>query len=681
MFYKFSIINLTNHGDNYLLDLTLKMKKIANILSTIIFAILLISCGGAKLSVADEQYYRGEYNDASKTYRKVYNKLTKREERAKRGEVAFKMGLCYNKLNQPKRAAAAFQNAIRYNYPDSTAFSYLGKAQHANGEYAQAIKSYERFLEYCPKDELTKERIRGCERAIREGKQRTRYIVKSADLFRSSRSDYAPMLFGDDYDQLYYTTTSEKAMGKTHSEITGMKNGDIFFSKKDENGAWQRPTPIEGEVNTELDEGIVSFTPDGSTMYLTKARREPNATTTVEIYTSTRSDAKWSAPVKCEITADTLSAYGQPAVSPDGKWLYFVSDMPGGFGGLDIWRINLTERAGSLENLGEQINTPGNEMFPYWRKENEFYFSSDGHAGFGGLDIFKATQNADGFWNIVNMGRPINSEGDDFGITFGKGEQGFLSSNRKDGRGYDHIYSFELPELKISISGYVLDRDEEPVPNAVIRIVGSDGSNQKEIARDDGSFKFRLQKGVHYVMLAGARGYLNAKQEFTSDDAEEDAEYEIDFTLASISKPHIVENIFYDYNAATLRPESKEALDAMAKMLLENPHVAIEMASHTDRIASDAFNMNLSQQRAKAVVDYLIAAGVDSNRLRPQGYGKRRPKVITKRLHRLHPQFPVGTELNEEYISTLSSEDVAEADQINRRTEFQVTSINYTDSE
>jgi len=478
-------------------------------------------------------------------------------------------------------------------------------------------------------------------------------------------------------DVLYFTTTNEKVTGTKKSEITGMKKGDIWMTRKNEKGEWQRPETVEGELNTENDEGVISFTPDGQTMYLSRARREPNAHTGVEIYTSQRSDAKWSAPVKYEITADTISSYGHPAVSPDGKWLYFTSDMPGGSGGKDIWRVNIQERVGSLENLGEFINTPGDEMFPYVRTDSLLYFASDGHPGFGGLDIFKATLTPSGGWKVENMGAPMNSAADDFGITFGKGESGFFSSNRTDGRGYDHIYSFVLPDLEIWISGWVLDKDEEPVPNAVIRIVGNDGSNQKAVAKPDGSFRFPLQRGISYVMLAGAKGYLNAKQEFTSDTAEEDAEYGVDFILASIHKPVVVDNIFYDFDKATLRPESKTALDELAQVLRDNPNVTIEMASHTDRMGTDEYNIDLSGRRAKSVIDYLISVGIKPDRLQSQGYGESRPKTITKKLARLYPQFKEGDVLTEEYILALPEADQEVADQINRRTEFQVLSINY----
>ena len=654
------------------------MHKLLHYISVAFFVAILSGCGSAKLSVADEQMARGEYYDASRTYRKVYNNLTKKEERQQQGVVAFRMAECYRHLNMSARASAAYQNAIRYGYPDSMAYFHLGKSLQAEGKYQPAIKAYEEFLATDPKGaEAARTGIAGCRIAQEMKKSPTRYVVKNAKLFNSRRSDFAPMFLDKSLDALYFTTTNEKVTGAHRSEITGMKKSDIWVSRKNERGEWQRPESAEGDLNTEHDEGIISFSPDGQTMYLTRARREPNSDTGVEIYTSQRSDARWSAPVKYEITADTLSNYGHPAVSPDGEWLYFTSDMPGGFGGKDIWRINLHSPIGTLENLGEFINTPGDEVFPYMREDSLLYFSSDGHAGLGGLDIFKARLQPSGGWSVVNMGVPVNSSADDFGITFGEGESGYFSSNRNDGRGYDHLYSFVLPDLKITISGMVLDKDEEPVPNAIIRIIGNDGSNQKASGKLDGSFSFPLQRGVRYVMLAGARGYLNAKQEFTSDTAEVDADYNVDFILASITKPNVVDNIFYDFDKATLRPESCVALDSIVQVLHDNPNVTIEMASHTDRWGSEEYNINLSQRRAQSVIDYLISKGIRKDRLQPQGYGKSRPKTITKRLAREFPQFKEGDVLNEEFVSQLPEELQEIADQINRRTEFQVLSTDY----
>lgn len=633
------------------------------------------ACSGAKLSVADEQMARGEYFEAARTYRKIYNKLKPREQRSQRAEVAAKMAECHRMLGQDARAAASYQNALRYGYPDSSIVLRLAQSLQGQGQYGQAVKSYEEYLALFPDDDFARRQLAGARKAAELKKNRTRYIVRPATTFNTHRSDFAPMYNGE---ILYYTTTNEKVTGTQRSEITGMKRPDIWMVRRDEQGAWQRPEPVEGGLNSEWDEGICSFTPDGSTMYLTRAIRRPDAGTGTEIWTSQRSDAQWSAPVKYEITPDTLSSYGHPAVSPSGKWLYFASDMPGQ-GGKDIWRINLNDTPGSLENLGEAINTPGDEVFPYMLTDSVMIFSSDGHPGLGGLDLFRATLTPSGGWLVENMGAPLNSEGDDFGITYATPgrEEGYFSSNRGDGRGYDHLYSFKLPDLRILISGWVLDKDEEPVPGAVIRIVGDDGSNQKAYANPDGWFSFPLDRGVNYVMLAGAKGYLNARQQFTSDTAEEDAEYGIDFILASISKPNILENIFYDFDKATLRPESCEALDSLVGMLRDNPNITVEMASHTDRHGSDQYNISLSHRRAQSVVDYLIASGIAPDRLQAQGYGESRPKKITRRLARQYPQFAEGQVLDEEFVMSLPEEDQEVADQINRRTEFQVLRTDY----
>ena len=661
------------------------MKRILYIVVGMMLAsvvLSLASCKGPKLKDADEAYDRGEYFDAATIYRKLYNRYNRKEDAWLRGELAFQLGMCHLKLNQGNRATAAFQNAIRYEYEDTTVMLRLAQAQQMEGQYAAAIKSYNEYLDIAPDSWEARVGIRGCELAPQWKEEGSRYIVKS--YYSSRRADYCPMYLDKNMEYLYFTSTNEKSTGELRSEITGTKKGDIYFMKKDEKGVWSRPEIVDGGLNTEHDEGAAAFSPDGSTMYLARAVRQ-DWPTTVEIYTSSRSEAKWSAPQKFEITADTLSNYSDPAVSPDGQWLYFASDMPGGQGGTDIWRINLKDKHGTLENLGPQINTKGNERFPNMRTDSLLYFSSNGHPGMGGLDLFVAKlqprdENARtplDQWVVENMGVPMNSAADDFGITFGTGESGLFSSSRGDARGYDHIFSFIKPDLQIWISGYVVDKDDEPVPNAVIRIVGDDGSNQKTAAKPDGSFRFDLQRGVKYAMMAGADGYLNARQEFVSDSAEEDAEYNVDFVLAAMFKAQIIENIFYDFDKAVLRDESKLALDSMVMLLKDHPNIVIEMASHTDRVGSAKYNQGLSQRRAQSVVDYLIANGIPKERLKPTGYGESRPKTVTKRIHSQYPQFEEGVTLTEDFIKTLSKEDQEAADQINRRTEFTVIDTSY----
>ena len=675
--YRFNLKAFVTHLMKQILYITLGLVLASMMMS-------LASCKGPQLKAADEAYDRGEYYDAAAIYRKLYNRYNRKEDQWLRGELAYQLGMCHLKLNQSNRAIAAFQNAIRYEYDDSTTLLRLAQAQQREGLYAAAINSYNAYLDMFPNDWEALAGIRGCELAPKWKEEGSRYIVKAFKLLNSRRSEYCPMYLDKKMEYLYYTSTNEKSTGEQHSEITGTKKGDIFFIKKDEKGDFTRPEAVDGGLNTEHDEGAPAFSPDGSTMYLARAVRQ-DWPTIVEIYTSSRSEAKWGAPQKFEITADTLSSYSDPFVSPDGEWLYFVSDMPGGQGGTDIWRINLKDKHGTLENLGPQINTKGNERFPNVRTDSLLYFASDGHPGMGGLDLFLATlqprdekdRTAMDRWVIENMGVPMNSSADDFGITFGEGESGFFSSNRGDARGYDHIFSFIKPDLEIWISGYVVDKDDEPVPNAVIRIVGDDGSNQKTAAKPDGSFRFDLQRGVKYAMLASAEGYLNARQEFESDTTEEDAEYNVDFILASLFKANIIENIFYDFDKAVLRDESKLALDSMVMLLKDHPNIVIEMASHTDRVGSAKYNQGLSQRRAQSVVDYLIANGIPRERLKPAGYGESRPKTVTKRIHSQYPQFEEGVTLTEEFIKTLSKEDQEAADQVNRRTEFTVIDTDF----
>lgn len=650
------------------------MKQICN-LSLLVLIIVLQACHPAKLSTADAQFKRGEYFAAAETYRKVYNKTSASKERALRGRIAYSLATCYRLLNSSPRAAAAYQNSIRYGYPDSTAYLYLATEQHKQGKYADAIKNYEKYLTFSPDDIRAKNGLKGCEFGLEQKEHPTRYIVKRANLFNSRRSECCAMFTLEDESIIYFTSANDKATGKDKSPITGLKNNDIFFSERNDKGVWSKPEPVEGELNTENDEGIISFSDDGQVMYYSLAEStNANTDTYVSIYKSIRSDASWKKGERLDITIDSTIICAHPAVMPETDWLYFTSDMPGGYGGKDIWRVSLKDMT-EIENLGPDVNTPYDEVFPYVRKNGDIYFSSNGHPGLGGLDIFLAYQDEMGNWHRRNMGAPINSVADDFGIMFMANDRGYLSSNRNDARGYDHIYTFELPLIEVWIEGYVVDLDDEPLPGAVIRIVGRDGTNLKEVAQDDGYFKFPLHLSTDYVMMAGCGGYLNSSAELTTLSEEQNETYWVDFVLSSIGKPIPVDDIFFDFNKATLRPESETALNEVIKTLNDNPNISIEMGAHTDYKGADEYNLVLSQKRAEAVVDYLINNGISKERLTAKGYGESMPVTVSKKLNKLYPQFAEGVVLNEEFITTLSEEDVEIANQINRRTEFRVTAI------
>ena len=643
----------------------------------------LYSCKSAKLSDAEEKQRIGEYFEAAAIYRKVYTK-TPPAKRDLRGYIAFRMAECNRLINNTPRGTSAYMNALRYKYPDSIVNLRLGQMYQKSGRYGEAIKYYNDYLLAEPGSVLAFNGVTGSEEAAKWKQSPTRYMVKRMDKFNSRRSEFSPMLYGEKYDQLYFASTrTPKGAGKdkeeTNSAITGQRNNDFFLVKQDENGAWQAPVELEDEVNTEFDEGTPSFSKDGNTMYYTYCAQDPEGPRTSEIYISSRSSAKWGKGTRANIVKDSVTALGHPSISPDGKYLYFVSDAVGGYGGKDLFRARVVgSDFGPMENLGPDINTPGDEMFPYVRDSVTLYFASDGHPGMGGLDIFKATLDSTGKWNVENMKAPINSAGDDFGITFaGNKESGFFSSNRNDARGYDHLYSFELPVITIFIEGIVSDVDENPIEDATVRIVGRDGLNEKVLAKKDGKYRVELERDIRYVMMASARGYLNQNFELKTGPEEKNETYIVDFFLSPISKPVVIENIFYDFDKATLRPESKKALDEMIKMLNDNPNVTIELGAHTDRKGSEQYNERLAQRRAQSVVDYLIAGGIAQDRLEAKGYGESVPKTINKKMAKNYDFLNEGDVLTEEFIDKLTPEQQEIADQINRRTEFKVLRTNY----
>lgn len=638
----------------------------------------LYSCKSAKLSDAEEKQRIGEYYEAAAIYRKVYTK-TSPKKRDLRGYIAYRMAECNRLINNTAKATSAYMNAIRYDYPDSTVYLRMGQMLQKTGRYPEAIKNYDIYMENDPSNSLAINGIQGCELAPGWKKNPTRYEVRRMDKFNSRRGEFSPMLAGDKYDQLYFASSRSKDKDAKVSAITGQNNNNLFLVKQDEKGAWLAPVELEDEVNTEYDEGTPSFSPDGNTMYYTYCAQDPEGPRTAEIYISTRSSAKWGKGTRATIVKDSVTALGHPSISPDGKYLYFVSDAVGGFGGKDIFRARVAGNDfGPMENLGEEINTPGDEMFPYVRDSVTLYFASNGHPGMGGLDLFKATQDSTGKWKVENLGAPINSMADDFGITFaGKEERGFFCSNRNDARGYDHIYSFERPTITIFIEGIVNDVDEYPIEDATVRIVGKDGLNVKVPVKKDGTYRVELERDIRYVMMASARGYLNQNYELHTGPEEKNETYIVDFFLSPISKPVVIDNIFYDFDKATLRPESKKALDEMIKMLNDNPNVTIELGAHTDRKGTDQYNERLAQRRAQSVVDYLIAGGIEAARLEAKGYGESVPKTINKKMAKQFDFLKEGDVLTEEFILALPPEQQEIADQINRRTEFKVLRTNY----
>ena len=661
------------------------------ILHTLVYilALVLVACSneGVAFKKAEQSYAIGEYYAASINYKKSYSRCAPKE-KAKRAVRAFMMGECYRHIGYTQKAMAAYTNAIRYNVEDSTAYLHLARQQLKAGQYKQAAQNFHQYLEFDPGNELARSGLLSCELGPQWKAKPNQYKVKKETVFNSRRSDYSPLLVGDDADQLVLSSTRKEAQGDDISGVTGLKFGDLFFSRKNEQGKWQPVNVIEGEVNTEYDEGAPCLSPDGKTMYFTRCSSDPDYPRYAEIWQSQRSDASWSKPSKCQISRDTLSSFAHPAVSPDGQWLYFVSDAEGGEGGLDIWRTRiLTSGFGGMENVGRPINTAGDEMFPSFRPNGDLYFSSDGHPGMGGLDIFIAHEDSIRGTIVENQQYPLNSSADDFGMTFeGVHNRGFYSSSRNDGKGWEHIFSFECPEILQTVTGWVYEKDGYELPEALVYMVGNDGTNLKLSVKGDGSFTQVLKPGVDYVLLGTCKGYLNVKNEVRvePEDEEESHEYTLQFPLPPINVPVLIDNIFYEFDRADLTPESTEALDQLVGMMNENPNITIELSAHCDYRGNDDYNQRLSQRRAESVVRYLIQHGIAKDRLTAVGYGESRPKIVSKKLAETllagdpKVEVQVNDTLTENYILRVKDEDKQEVlNALNRRTEFRVLRTTY----
>lgn len=661
------------------------IQKIIQGLVPVVIMSALCACSNAERTTrrADAAMTIGEYQEAASLYRRAYMQTAPRE-RASRGALAYKMGEAYRSYGNVGRALAAYKNAERFGVADSLVLRKQGDMLRYAGNYKGAEEKYKAYLEKNPEDVLALAGYRSSQKATAIREAGSAYTVKLDKNFSSSRADYCPAFSDRNGSAVYFSSTRNSGTGGQMSGITGTKPGDIYCLKKDEKGHWKSPEAAEGELNSEWDEGAACFTEDGNTMYFTVCRSDPQYPRMAEIWTSTRNDAKWGKPQALKITADTLSSYAHPALSPDGKWLYFVSDMPGGYGGYDLWRASVVggHGVGAVENLGPEINTPGNEMFPAFRPSGELYFSSDGREpNLGGLDLYRAKEDTlTKHWEVAHLPYPMNSNGDDFGITFeGLHNRGFFSSNRASaGRGWDKIYSFSFPEILLSVKGWVYEQDGYELPEAVVYMVGNDGTNMKIGVNLEGSFEQPLAPGGKYLFLATCRGYLNYRAELTVDSlAQKEHQYVLQFPLPSISIPVLVRGVYYEFDKADLTDNSREALDRLVKVLKENPNITIELSAHCDYRGRAEYNEKLSQRRAESVVRYLTEHGIEAERLTAKGYGESQPKTVSKKMAEKYPFLRENDVLTEEFILKLQPEQQEVCNSLNRRTEFRVLRTTY----
>lgn len=677
-----------------------RMYRLSIHIITIILTICtLSSCSvNARIKKADKKYAIGEYYEAGEIYRQTYRRISTKD-KALRARVAFMQGESHRILNNNK-AVSAYKNAIRNNYPDSLVYLHYAQVLQYQGKYKEAIKQYDIYLLTHPNDYVAQAGKYACMQVETWKKATSRYKVTLAKEFNEKRtSSFAPAFTTEDGDALVFTSNrQEKSTDKKKkvrtSPVTGVANYNLYSARKNAAGVWEEIELCQGLYEEPEGEGgedggtqkkkgtpelgVCCFSPDGKTMYYTFSCPVNGQDLGAKIYVSTRAGGEWSEGRELQLFKDSSITVGHPTLNATGDTLYFVSDAPDGFGGKDIYMaVQNGNDWTDIKNLGSKVNTADDELFPYMRQDGRLYFSSKGHPGYGGLDLFYAVPK-DTTWSIYNMGTPFNTQNDDFGITFaGTTENGFFSSNRGQKKGYDQIYSFTLPSMEFLVEGNVYDTNGEHLSEATIRLVGDDGTNVKAQIRRDGSYRLKLQKDTRYVMLATSRGFLNQKQELSTVGMTDSYSYQQNFSLAPISKPVKMSNVFYEFGKWTLTADSEKGLNELVQLLNDNPNITIELSAHTDMVGNDVANKQLSLRRAQSVVDYLIQHGIDSERLTPVGYGEEKPVVVDDALNKQYTFLPKEQVLDEAFITTLSADQQEICNSLNRRTEFRVLKTTY----
>ncbi|MFO8067844.1 MAG: OmpA family protein [Bacteroidales bacterium] len=643
-----------------------------------------------RLQRADNAFELEQYSEALELYDKAYRRARRRD-RKEGARIVFQMAMCYRYTNQARRAEITFKRAIRQNYPDPVAQLYMAQAMLQNEKYEDAIEEFEKYLEKVPEDSRAKLGIESAKYAMEVIENPGRYEIDAIRKINSRQSDFTPAFADHRQSSLVFASTRDGVIGEQTDPWTGENFSSLFITYQDRQGDWSKPVLLdEGPVNTKFNEGAPSFNATYTEMYFTSCQNAPNAKIGCRIYRSKLNGAKWGEPEMLNLVEDSTISIGHPAISPDELTLYFVSDMPGGKGGNDIWvatRENPSAEFSQIKNLDTIINTPGNEMFPYVRHDGVMYFASDGHPGLGGLDIFYSMPDGDSWSEPVNFGPPISSPGDDFGIDFIQGEESGFFSSIRDRRGLSNVYYFNLPPLLFTISGTVRDdQSKKLISDVTVQLIGSDGTLLQKETDEEGRFLFNeneVNQDTKYDILVSKEKYFASRGQETTEEINRSRDFVHEFYLEPIPETPIeLPEILYDFASWELKEQYQDSLMGLVQTLEDNPGLIIELASHTDSRGAEEYNDTLSQKRAKAVVDFLVDRGIDERRLVAKGYGKRVPRLIEDTIVRDGYVFEEGIELDEDYINSLETEEHRDvAHQLNRRTEFKVLSEDFDPGE
>lgn len=638
---------------------------------------------------ADRQFENGAYYSAIELYKKAYSNARKPSVKA---EIIYKIAECYRKTNDDEQAEVWYQKAIKAEYDDPMAIYRLGMALKRQGKYEEAISEFKNYKEENGESSMADKAIESCENARDWMNNPSRHELEPQVLINSKKRDFAPTFANRRKNKIIFTSSRDEATGEEKNETYGESFEDLFSAELDREGKWSVPTGVGKTINSEHHEGAACLDSRFRTIYFTRIEFVEKEGLFSEIHKAEKEGRDWGESEVFDAVrpeGDDTSLVAHPTLGFRDQVMVFVSNMEGGQGGKDLWMI-VKEGRGTRAEWGDPINlkgvnTEGDEMYPFLRGDGTLYFSSNGHQGMGGLDIFKADMTGDEdedqyeWGNVRNLKHPMNTPADDFGIVF-EGEEedrGYLSSDREGGRGKDDIYSFRIPPLKFSLIVHSLDKEtREPVDSAQVEITGSDGSSVEAMTDQNGMVRFDeqgrrriLEKGNTYSIEVNKEKYLAATGQISTVGYEESRVFNHEAEL----QPTVVEDervaielpeVRYPLDSATLlvndEVNSKDSLDHLYNIMVDNPNIVIELQAHTDTRASADYNKDLSQRRAETCVEYLISKGVDSARMVPKGYGESQPRI------------------SDEEISQMQTQEEKEAaHQKNRRTEFVVLREDY----
>lgn len=634
---------------------------------------------------ADAAFKNENFYTATEKYKKAIPKA-KPEEKAR---MNYQLGESYRFLLEAEQAEVYYGKAMKLKYdkinPD--VILKLADVQRQQANYKLAKKNYEKYLGVNSSSKEGKEGVEACKKAIEWISEPTKHVVQQEIQLNTNNYDFSPTWADKKYTQMIFSSSRNGATGDGVDQRTGESFMDLWITTRDNKGKWGEPVILDATINTPDNEGASILNAKGTNLYFTRCPVIKKENIGCDILMATKSGKSFkeakSLGLKGEAEGSDTITVGHPAINKRETMIIFASDMAGGQGGKDLWYslYNKREKSwGAPVNLGPSINTKGDELFPYLDKEENLYFSSNGHIGLGGLDMFKAEKTAENKWGkVANLQYPLNSSADDYGIVFEKNtdQKGFFTSNREEGKGKDDIYNFSLPEVKFLLEVYVKDKDTgEPIPGVTITLLGSDGSQVVKTTDEEGKFLFDeeggnrfIKKNTNYGLQTKKDEYLAAKTKFTTEGEENSKRY-IEEVFMQHATPDILidfPEVQYAYNKKELlvneATNAEDSLNYLFKTLTENPTIIIELQAHTDCRGSDSYNLKLSKGRAQSCVDYLITKGIPAERMVAKGMGE----TIAR-----------APGLECETIKKMSTKEEQEAaHQRNRRTQFKVLSYDY----